>query len=105
MLSYILACLLIQEVTIPDNLVLSNFSVIIKFSNQTSLLVRGTLIANGTPANPIVFTANIATAPWANLQLISGSQQLSYCNFYYGGAGTGGNGMVYVIRYTSICFL
>ncbi len=72
--------------------------VIIYFAYQTSLQIRGTLIANGTASNPITFTAQNTALPWATLQLISSTAIINNCIFSYGGSGAGTNGMLYVIH-------
>lgn len=62
--------------------------VLIYMFPQVSLLVRGSLTANGNSSNPIIFTGANPKYPWSNLQILSNSSQLNYCSFFNGGAVT-----------------
>lgn len=59
--------------------------VTIYFSQNSALLIRGSLIANGTASNWITFSAVNSLLPWGNLQIMSNSSQLNYCKFLFGG--------------------
>ncbi len=70
--------------------------VVVRFTSNTTLRVfgNGSLIADGTPTQPITFTS-AATNPqpgnWAALILYGGSRaRLSYCDVAYAGAGNSG---------------
>ena len=57
--------------------------VIVKFYNNQYIDVRGSLYANGTPGDSIIFTSNSATPKagiWAG---IGNGTTYTYCGFYY----------------------
>ena len=69
-----------------------NPGVTVQFSTGTGLTVAGTLIANGTSTNPILF-ASTASYQWARIWFQSGStsSQVSYATVQYGGMGQQGS--------------
>ena len=69
----------------------------------------GTLIANGTSAEPIVFTSNQTTHTagwWDHLRFLSGAVgcELEYCLLEYGGGNTYGerDAIVYIWTYNPV---
>ncbi len=67
------------------------------FMGRFKLAVYGRITAQGTAANPIVFTANNPTAGWTGLRLAAtsdaGSDILEHCIFEYGNKNGGQNGL------------
>jgi hypothetical protein len=64
-----------QNVTVLDNVRLTiEAGVAVEFNAGRSLWVYGTLLAEGTPTQPITFTRMVgATQPWATIQIGGGS--------------------------------
>jgi hypothetical protein len=64
--------------------------VTVKFDGNYYLRVDGTMIANGTSSSHILFTSNQTTpkaGDWDSVRLNSATDEVSYCDFYYSGAG------------------
>ena len=84
-----------QNVTVIDNVRLTiEGGVTVEFNAGRSLWVNGTLLAVGTPTQPITFTRMAgATQPWGSLQIGRGSvlndsnaSQISYATIEGGGS-------------------
>ncbi len=91
------------SINVPDTVTLTiNPEVVVKFNSGTLLGVDGTLIADGTPTDTIVFTANQASpspGDWYGIKLYDGSTNsvLDYCVVEY--AGSGSSELIYVGLY------
>jgi hypothetical protein len=74
--------------------------VVIQFDPGTSLSVNGSLIAEGTGSQPIIFTSSSVTpqpGDWATVNVYGGSHvRLAYCDVSYGGYVIGGNRGFYI---------
>ena len=73
---------------------------VLEMGQDVSIVVEGTLLAQGSAAAPIVFTSALAQpkpGDWGNLQIdgtTAVGSLLSYVQLYYGGTGNGGNAML-----------
>lgn len=63
----------------------------VMFAGLMNLRVEGTLIINGTAAEPVVFNAINPAAPWGGLELVNGTGTIHYTFFTNGGADTSRN--------------
>ncbi|MEM3170548.1 MAG: S8 family serine peptidase [Candidatus Nitrosotenuis sp.] len=85
----------INDVTIAQGITLTvEPGVTVKFNQTCDIYVNGALIANGTPSNKIIFTANSATPSpgyWGGIKFnnsnIAHLSVLNHCQFLYGGQG------------------
>ncbi len=80
---------------VESNLVVSDYGhmtiepgVEIRFSTGTKLEIRGTLIAEGTEADTILFTSNTGNTPssWLGISVknnLGGNASIDYCKFQY----------------------
>jgi RHS repeat-associated protein len=89
------------SVTVASGVTLTIEPGVVVQGNATSrtLIVQGTLLADGTSGSPITFTSSADSAPgqWNGLRFDagSGSSSLKWANVRYGGNGISeGNGMV-----------
>lgn len=88
---------------VTDTVTLSTFytltiepGVEVRFAPSTSLTIRGTLIAEGTPSNNIVFTSNtvFTKGSWIGLKIVNnigntrgGSASVKFANIFYAQTG------------------
>jgi len=80
---------LTNSVNIPSNVTLTVYSgTSVKFNGYYYLVVQSgaKIIANGTQANPIVFTSATGSSPgsWRYIILYGGNNVFRYCKFRYG---------------------
>jgi len=80
---------LTNSVNIPSNVTLTvNNGTSVKFNGYYSLAVQSgaKIIANGTQANPIVFTSATGSSPgsWQYVILYGGNNVFKHCEFRYG---------------------
>ena len=80
---------LAQDLTIPQGETwYFSSGITLNFINGASLIVNGTINAQGTSSNPITFTRNGTTGTWGGIILNSGSVgTFSYCNISYADYG------------------
>ena len=76
---------IIGNVTVPNGITLHiKPCVEIFFKGNYYIRVAGEMIADGTSENPILFTKDLATTGWSQLQFYSGGTgSLSYCTIEY----------------------
>ena len=91
-----------STVTVNNDRTLTiNPSVTLRFNPNVLMDVQGALVAGGSPAEHITFTANQATPSpghWKNIMFNSADSgsSLSYCDVLYGGDTYYGRGAVYL---------
>ena len=90
----------IGDVTINDNKTLTiDPGIYVEFQGHFSLTVHGRLLAEGTEADRITFTAANHSTGWNRIifdvgSVSYGQSRISYCNLEYGKANTGSFGNV-----------
>ena len=96
------------NIMVPDNTTLAiQPGVTLNFQGNYKLLVGGNLIAVGTNADSIHFTAsNIATGwqgiRFENTPLTNDSSKISYCAIHYGFIDNGNGGGIYISNFSKI---
>ncbi len=92
------------DIIIEEGVVLTiEAGVVVKSRNNVDIKVKGGLIAEGTPYNPIIFTSADRELPgaWGGIQFEStamdASSRLRYCEFYYAGDNSYGVGYPIVL--------
>lgn len=78
--------------------------IVIRMAHGATLHIQGTLLADGSPNAPIIFTsqsAHPAAGDWNSIELDgagASSSVLAGLEVYYGGSSVGGHGMLSVIH-------
>ncbi len=94
---------ILANVTVPhtDTLTIDP-GVVVKLSKGTNLNISGTLIAEGTESDSILFTSaepNVAPGDWGSLifdwQTVNTASFLDYAIIEYGGGNSGASGLVW----------
>jgi parallel beta-helix repeat protein len=80
--------IIVDDVTVDNGTILTiNPGVTVKFDGLYSLVVNGTLYANGTAAKPIIFTSNQsspAKGDWNRIRLHGKNNTMDFCEISYG---------------------
>ena len=80
---------ILEDVTIPQGSTLTiEAGRRVLFNNRVNLTVNGTLIVNGTDADPVHFSSRQSGSPWGGLRVQNGHAEINYAFFTAGGADT-----------------